>query len=297
MVLLVLGVSLLPGLANRSEAAQGNRVYSIVELTDEDVARIDIRDGSVDDWLDVLGEPTVTTLDFWTYPEGLLDPADMDFRIWLAWHDGTNRIYVAMERADDVLINEFDRTSENIIVGSMDYHDTSMDLVVDADHSGGQYIGFGTMQRGDNRQAQMYKAIAEVYDSGPQVDMLNSRSVRQDWFRLPPYAEGGGTVFGESPTISVTEFYVTPFDRFVWDSAEESIILDLVRGRVIGLAIYVPDRDVGDAEPSVHYYLGAWESITDRFADCLLLGPGGEIPEDTAVESVTWGRIKAQFVK
>ena len=299
-LLIVAGIAgLVLGLAGSSGAQQSERVYRIVELTDEDLTQIDIHDGSIDDWLEVVGEPTLTVLEFSTYPqEGLLDLADMDFRIWLGWHDATNRIYGAMERADDVVINEFDRASENVIVSLMNYHDTSMELVVDADHSGGQYIGFGGMQRGDNRQAQMYKAIAEVYDRGPQVDMLNSHIVRQDWFRLPPNAEGGGAVFSENPTISVTEFYVTPFDLFVWDSAEESVVSDLVRGRVIGLAISVPDRDEDEAKPSVYYHLGDIASpLSDNFADFLLLGPSGEIPDDSAVESITWGRIKAQFVE
>ena len=36
-------------------------------------------------------------------------------------------------------------------------------------------------------------------------------------------------------------------------------------------------------------------SDADFLADAMLLGPGGRIPEGTAVESLTWGRIKASF--
>ena len=48
------------------EAQWADRLYPFTELTDEMRARIDLKDGSIDDWLEVLGEPTVTPLDFAT---------------------------------------------------------------------------------------------------------------------------------------------------------------------------------------------------------------------------------------
>ena len=101
------------------------RVYPIVELTDEDVARIDIKDGTIEDWLEVVGEPTVTALDFITDPDyAAYDPVDMDFRIWLAWHQNTNHIYVAVERVDDIYINEFDRAMISAVNGWMGANDS-----------------------------------------------------------------------------------------------------------------------------------------------------------------------------
>ena len=94
IMLIVMGVAgLLLGLVYSSGAQQSERVYPIFELTDEDVALIDVMDGLIDDWLDVVGEPTLTALDFVLYPEeghlpdaGAYDPASMDLRMWLAWH-------------------------------------------------------------------------------------------------------------------------------------------------------------------------------------------------------------------
>ena len=54
-------------LAIALEAQGSDRLYPFRELTDEMRARIDLRDGSVEDWLDVLGEPTLTALDFATH--------------------------------------------------------------------------------------------------------------------------------------------------------------------------------------------------------------------------------------
>lgn len=48
-----------------------------------------------------------------------------------------------------------------------------------------------------------------------------------------------------------------------------------------------------------------WESIffvpfqfpgyAEQFADGILVGPGGTLPEGSAVENNSWGRIKASF--
>ena len=76
-----------------------DRIYPIVQLTDRDVAEIDVTDGSVEDWENIVGEPTLTPLDFAETYGGSYDPSDMDFRIWLGWHDATDRIFFAMERS------------------------------------------------------------------------------------------------------------------------------------------------------------------------------------------------------
>lgn len=77
----------------------------IHELSTVDLARRDLHNGSIADWLDVLGEPTLTSGDF-RYLSHAPDPGDFDFRIWLAWHASPPRIYCAMERVDDVFIND-----------------------------------------------------------------------------------------------------------------------------------------------------------------------------------------------
>ena len=72
-----------------TNAQAQDRVYPIPELTDEMRGRIDLNDGSVEDWLEVLGEPTLTPLDLFTLPLGSeYDPSSFDFRVWLAWHHG-----------------------------------------------------------------------------------------------------------------------------------------------------------------------------------------------------------------
>ena len=92
---------LMPAIA--LDAQWSNRLYPIKELTDEMRARIDLRDGSVEDWSEVLGEPILTPLDFATPPSlPEYDPSSFDFRIWLAWHDAGRHLFVAAEIVDDI---------------------------------------------------------------------------------------------------------------------------------------------------------------------------------------------------
>ena len=88
----------LAGFLSVANAQPPDRIYPIMQLTDRDVAEINVTDGSVEDWENIVGEPTLTPLDFAEPYGGSYDPSDMDFRIWLGWHDATDRIFFAMER-------------------------------------------------------------------------------------------------------------------------------------------------------------------------------------------------------
>ena len=124
---------------------------------------------------------------------------------------------------------------------------------------------------------------------------------------------------GENPTVWVVEFYVTPFDWLVLefpypdpDHADEPGYVDpvaglepgpesseaspLQTGRIIGFNVTVKDDDiVGTNEPDTQIIAYEYPFSADAFVDGLLVGSDGNIPGDTAVESVTWGRIKASL--
>ena len=107
------------------------------------------------------------------------------------------------------------------------------------------------------------------------------------------------------PTISVIELYVTPFDQWGggWDSAEDNEVSDLEAGKVIGFGIRVIDCDL-EEEGQLYWIPEAMSDGKDAdiaidrlqadvFLDGLLLS--ADAPEDSAVESVSWGRIKASL--
>ena len=96
----------------------------------------------------------------------------------------------------------------------------------------------------DVRQAQVFHALGEVFDGGSQIRLTpRPYHVIVEWLSQPPFAHGGGAVVGGSPIFSVTEFYVTPFDRLVrTGDPEDSDRSDLFGGKIIGFNIRVIRR-------------------------------------------------------
>lgn len=296
------------------DEVQAQRTYPFIQLTDEDLARIDLHDGSVGDWFDVLGDAQLTALDF--NPSSMsYDPANLDFRIWLAWHDATDRIYVAMERADDVYFNKFSRDPQNASAAVMEFYDSSIVFGVDGDQdrkgrlpfAATSGLTFNTTEyyQQVNRNSQRYAAISETFDETPRVQLLHYiiAPIKEygNWYLQPPYAEGGGTHFGQSPTISVTEFYVTSFDLFAWNDPAASQVSDLYPGKFIGFTLYVNDVE-GEEEFGLVPLTNSFFLVNGAWSTGLLVeGPGLGIPEaeetDSAVEADSWGRIKATFDK
>ena len=310
--LVVFSAGLAPAVAHN-----GDRVFPISYLSEETLALLDQDDGVVEDWVDVLGEPTLTPLDFFLFA-GMRrtstfdrhDPSSLDFRIWMGWTpDG--RIHVAGQFVDDVYVNEYDPLEDPYWYPQV--HD-SVALRVDGDHTGGKYYWIQSHGELDeavqtNRQAQHYENIA-IAPSGPTVVLFKTSvgaigfdEIVQplDWMVQPPYARGGGGVFGENPTIWVTEFYVTCFDFLDHLNPENSVVSELAAGKTIGFDFSVSDYDV---EPVGRYALyelknredGAdvVEKGGDLFVDGLLLGPD-DVLGDSAVQSTSWARIKASL--
>ena len=299
---------LLPWLALSAEAHLGDRVYPVSYLTDEMLEKIDLRDGLVDEWYELIGEPAMTLLDFADSRQGSApDPTDLDFRIWLAWHDEPVRFYLAFVASDDQYKNSHDYSgdpSEVIILND------SIVLGIDGDHSGGVgAVNSTPLEEWEDftGQTQYYEAIARTPD-GPILDDPGTRHQTGElaWTVLPPYVEGGGGVAGEAPVISVIELYVTPFDRWTgYHSPGEIVVSSLVAGRIIGFSIAVNDHDPPEwidwipqamkEEPDSDMF-DMMFLRADRFLDGLLLpSDGAGSVEDSAVESVSWGRIKASL--
>lgn len=286
-----------------ASAHKGDRVYPIFEITDEELERIDLTDGSIEDWQNLLGGPTLTATDL--RPAGAVgseyDPGNLDYHIWLAWHD-SGRIYMAIGRIDDIYVNTYlgKGVDTGFNTGQMSVHD-SANLMVDGDHSGGPYQGFCSststgpdldcIEESRNRShstAQSYTAIAETPD-GRFVDSFSPA----DWISSQPYADGGGKAWGEAPHMSVTEFYVTAFDRVVWDDEPLSEISRFEPDQIIGLGLRIEDYDDKPGylngrqifpDPRADYFRTA-----SAFADVRLIGVR---PGDTSVENISWARIK-----
>ena len=226
-----------------------DRVYRFVELTDEEVSRIDLKDVSVDDWLEVVGEPSLWPLDFAVAPGSVHDPSSLDFRVWLAWHDETDRLYVAGEFIDDIHIDFFDPSYEEFL-GSCG--EPNLWFFIDGDQGGGWVFDpknpDGHYYPG--RHAQWYWACAGVFSDGVNLRMFTNSNYTP-WVHQPPFADGAAGWFSEKPTFSIMEFYVTAFDLLPWQGGpNESVVSDLYPGKHISFALSIGDWDGLVGSPS-----------------------------------------------
>ena len=189
---LLLAVSAV--LAAQAGAHSGGRLFPVAELTDEMLEQIQLDDGMIDEWFELIGEPAMTLLDFQT-PRNYMppDPSNLDFRIWLAWHDDPDRLYVAFAASDDLYRNDHDYDAPDGGQSYIGQHD-SITLAFDGDHSGGKGFRGGNSTLEEEMQAygrtQRYEAIARTV-SGPLIDTPGgARGL--SWKVFPPYGDAGG---------------------------------------------------------------------------------------------------------
>ena len=293
---LLLAQILSLGMVADAHAHIGDQIYPIFELLDEDLDRIDLTDGSVEDWLDVLGEPSLTATDFY-FPDRY-DPSSVDNRFWLGWHRRSGTLWVAMERFDDIYHNNFAGEVNESGLSTMNRWDSSFTFMVDGDHSGGRYLFEEETKVQNNRQAQHWMAIAETAE-GRQLAYDGA----SEWAVREPYAAAGGGVLGVTPVTTVTELKVTPFDDLVYDDEAASKASILYPGKVIGFTIHTIDNDateypdgLGPADLQWLGDRGAAVRFADLFVDGLLVGAGEDpsrYDDVSAVEPSSWARIKA----
>ena len=152
-----------------------------------------------------------------------------------------------------------------------------------------------------NRQAQLYSALPEVPEGSNVQLFLSVLWKWLVWPMEPPFSLGGGAVAGENPFVSITEFYVTPFDLFVSTSPEESVESELYAGKTIGFRLYVMDIDSAPGFRVTIYNLQSdpFVELNPEFNDGILLGAddlSGQAADDgSVVKAESWGRIKASF--
>ena len=290
----LVAMGLILGLTSGASAHIGEQVFLLFEMADEDIGDLDFTDGTVEDWEDVVGDPQFVPTDLYQDPTvgdgAQYDPADLDYRIWSGWNSTNGTIWFAMERIDNVYFGrEYD--------GSSPWNYEAIEVMLDGDHTGGDYTGSANPDWTDeekklnnNRTAQQYIAVADD-PTGRHVFYLGAGS---EWVNDVPYADGGGVSVGDGPTVSIIEFYCTPFDDLIWNSPDDSVASPLFEGKIIGYQISTPDTDQAPGQDRAFHTISGqaatWR-FAERFVDARLIGAGG----GTAVEENSWGRIKASL--
>ena len=282
----LVAMGLILGLTSGASAHIGEQVFLLFEIADEDIGNLDFTDGTIEDWEDVVGDPQFLPTDFYQDPTigdgAQYDPADLDYRIWSGWNATSGTIWFAIERTDNVYFGR-------------DYNDNgpwnyeAVELKLDGDHTGGDYTASANpnwtdeeWRLNDNRTAQQYFALADD-PSGRHVSYMGAGS---EWVNDLPYADGGGVSVGDGPTVSIIEFFCTPFDDLIWNSPDDSVPSSLFEGKIIGLEISIPDTDQAPGTDRAFHTLSGqaatWR-FAERFVDFRLVGLGGST-SGTAVE-------------
>ena len=240
-------------------------------------------DGTLEDWEQVIPEASLTHND-WRFPLGQGQSAppvgtdDIAMRLFMAWHNAGQQIYVGAEFLDD-------------IAGRDDFQ-----FMVDGDHSGGAYLA-------RPRNVENLEAVTQAqYYYNPlhpsDISDLHLPTGVTAWAFEAPWFDVGLANFGERPTQTILEMKLTPWDH-VGGGPAASQRTRLAGGNVIGFQLNFADFDprlegiwvIGSVSQ------GAIQSNASLFADAEL------IPCDildcsrasTVVTRNSWGRIKASF--
>ena len=286
-----LAISLPVALAGKVSAHQGDMIYPIYELPTSQLPSLG--DDTLRDWDAVLPHSSLDHNSFVSRSDetGTPDPADLAWRVFLAWHLGSQRVYFAIERIDDEFVDGF---MEGLV-----------HLVIDGDHSGGpityDHEDYSPAEwlTLDSVEAQWYLLAMEPSPGQPHV--CSGGASR--WAAGGPFAE---VAFyrdtGDHPNYGLVEGYVTPWDRVDSGGEELSIRSELSADAVIGFGISVVDLD-SDREWADEFVLANPSGPPEGGYSADLLVDGQLIPcntgdcsgVSTAVSQDSWGRIKASF--
>ncbi len=202
-------------------------------------------DGKTNDW-DIVGEEyTYRTdqLDGTTggFPDGKVDPNDIDVKVRVGWVKDLNRLYFLYEAYDDYW--DFG------IFDGGGYQNDIFEIIVDGDISGGQIIHNAQIKdrienhfRYSGVHGQNYHIFTPpvnnqwciVWGSQPWICRFPWANYTYDYNFKP----------GESGNL-VLEFWITPFDYAPYDGPERSVISRLEENVIIGLNWAILDFDNG----------------------------------------------------
>lgn len=240
-------------------------------------------DGDLGDWW-WFPEPAEITAEYSYVHAGpdIYDPEDFEWKLRVAWSDHENRIYISYEIFDDVFF-PYETAGERET-----YLYDNFSLIVDADHSGGPFQAGDLPDAEDGTQAQLWMFPLGGPTDGYHFVYLHGGAT---WYDQPPFSEYAYRYLGDNRHAG--EISLTLFDRAAQGGPDVSEVHDLQLDEALGLACLYDDHD---EEGTTHD--GQWKThesgqgyFDANFISDFLLIPAP--PGVAAVESETWGRLKA----
>ena len=234
----------------------------------------------------------------WTFADNFIDNSfgtvkdlnSLDFTGKLAWHAGTNMLYWAFDVYDDVHVNESAKGE------CLYWIQDDLEWYIDADNSGGNYNGHepeGVARCGPAQQVAMM--LGGVGD-----DICTCSASK--WSVAPPYTMPAGTVTVTATGTQTTYEVAAMLFDFLDETPEASTIHQLSAGDVIGMSWDIDDQDVsGDTKTqTTAWYTTSLKGLfyqADNLNDVEMSPADWTVTGATAVESSSWGAVKATYVE
>ena len=259
---------------------------------------VPVIDGDLRDW-EVVGDSYVISTgqfhDLITEVEAS-DSDDLSVRLMVGWNKAVNRLYIAAQVRDD--IHQIDRPAGSATVL---WEDDAMELFIDADHSGGQFANFTELSPEEWRRRNGAEANHFVLAGPPPDEDFFVNYSAAAWYALPdgPYTGAAVEFVGvlEGEGVTNYEVMLVPFDLVDINAVFQSEEHFLEEGEILGFNVEFNDFDVHSDRYDAKWSLsGQYNSnrFSDRFTDLILMPLEGTF-QVTAVESSSWGRLKASL--
>ena len=259
-------------LAGPASAHIGDRVFPIYELPTSDLP--DLHDGTLEDWEQVLPDASLDHIDLNEAADATqaLDPSDLAIRVFLAWHSGSQRVFVGVEWVDDVLVPPSEALWRDHVY-----------FMLDGDHSGGRYEAFPSKQYSEAEQRLLEESQAQLYcvDVPPLPEgTIWHPGAAAPWVTAPPWSDACASQEGECPSHVVMEMYFTPWDQLHWEGPEQSRRTVLEAGKIVGFQLLVVDNDEPRSGAEI-YMIGEYSpsgTTGDVLSNAELFADGELIP-------------------
>lgn len=274
MILTAVGILIL--LSGSVQAHEGSVIYPIYELPPSQLP--DLHDGSLAEWEEALPNASLTHNDFWS----LSGERELPFRIFLAWSQAQQQIYVGLERLDTEVVDGREMFA----------------IEVDGDHSGGLMWDADPSSLPQD-ELQVLASNGQRYQYQPQGEQNEVFGFGDDWLwsRTTPFMDAGSRSFGEDPNHLILEMALTLWDK-LGEGLDQSRRTVLGPGTIIGFQISLIDAGkdafglyaITESLPDERYKAGAF--VDGELIPCNLPGCS---QTSTAVRQDSWARIKASI--
>lgn len=223
------------------------------------------------------------------------DASDFSCTIKYGWNETTNRIYIAIEEFDNLFYCEGPVAEW--------WCDDMWEIYVDAKLWNAYYMYTDQLpleEWGSHAQQfllylgePLWGARKNLFLAPPHA---NQATCQEPYFKYVPNPAAPETAGSKNMTL-IHEVYFQPWEYIHQTDIAQSTLWDLEAGQTIGLGISRYEDDLGGANLKAEWNTWGGGDCCDSsvFSEFYLLAPG-EVPI-TAVESSTWGAIKATFTR